>query len=51
MAFEQHNLHKAARTELCLSLDHEWKVNKVVLVFLYTIFIIQQAMSVAGLYT
>jgi len=48
MAFEQHNLHEAERTELCWSLDHRQKARKVAPVY---IFIIQQALSVAGLYT
>jgi len=35
MAFEQHNLHEAERPEMCLSLDHGWKVHKAMPVFLY----------------
>jgi len=48
MAFEHNDLHEAERTELCLSLDHRRKAQKVAPVY---IFIIQQALSVAGLYT
>ena len=35
MAFEQHNSHEAEGTELCMSLDHGRKVQKVAAVFLY----------------
>ena len=35
IAFEQHNLHEAERKELCLSLDHRRKAQKLAPLYLY----------------